>query len=103
MCVDISALAKRVPVVCPLDFEPKTLVQGDCWNVVGIHTQFDPLDVQPVISEIDCGAQERSADAFALPIVTHRHPELRDMTATRLIHRSEAKRADDLGVNAGDQ
>src|SRR5688572_13564389 len=82
-----------------LDLETESAVERDRARVIGIDTQLQPPQSQPVVGEIQRRRQQSRADALALPVIADTHADLSDMRAARPREARQAKIADHL---AGD-
>jgi len=74
-------IAHRVVAQPPFGFKAELLVQSNGRFVVGKHGQFDPLQVHPVVGDVQRGGQQLRADALALPLAGDGHAETAGVAA----------------------
>jgi len=96
-------VAERVFAKCAFDLESEFAIQRDRGLIVRENGQLDSREVQPFIGEINHRLHHRRADAFAMLVIAHHHPDLGLMRDSRPRRRMQADRADDFAINDSDQ
>ena len=76
-------------------FEAELAVQADGRFVVGVHRSSTPLQVHPVVGDIQRRRQQFRTDALALPRHRNAHAEIAGMAATDARELLQANVADD--------
>lgn len=77
-------------------------VEADGDIVIGVDSQFQPFDIEPVVGSIDHGAEEDPSEAAAGEIVMHAHADAGDVlpAAGKTV---EASIANDFAVLGDDE
>src|SRR5229473_7007314 len=95
--VDVLSEAKGVPTSGSLGVEAELLVEPDRRLVIDIHRQFEPLQIKPIVGDVDERSHQRRADAAPLEIIMDGHADLADMAAPSLVL-EDVGRTDDAPV-----
>jgi len=83
--VDKSACSPRELPGSAFDDKSEFLVQVDGGLVVGLDSELDPPNAQPVVSQLDHRRHERASNATPLKIVVYRHTHPGAVAATRIL------------------
>src|SRR5712692_8542191 len=102
VAIDVVATTQRVTAFPPFNLKVAMLVEADSPLVVGVHIQFEPHEVEPVIGKIDDGEHQHFADALTLIGVMDRHRDITYVALATFAHR-EADDANHLPIGLGDK
>jgi hypothetical protein len=101
--VDEFAIAQGVAAGRSLDFEPESLVEADGGGVVGVDSQLDAAESEPVEGKIEDGRDQRGADTLPLEVIVNAQTDAGGMTAPRGLLNVETGRPDNPAVDFGNQ
>ena len=96
--------AERKAPQSAFDFKTKLAVEPNSRLIVAIDVQFDAFEVEPVVSKVERSLHQGRTDAFALPVVAHRHADPGGVAKSRQIGmRVQTHYTDGLGRVTGQQ